>query len=76
MTETATEVLISEYKSYPSSDLPGLFDYRCRYSVAGGMCTVSVFDKQEAEHLCNDDLDCKAFVLSPHRTWTGKQPYP
>ena len=61
----------AEYKSYPLSDLPGLFDYRCRYSVASGICTVSVFDQHEAEQLCNNDPDCNAFVLSPHRTWTG-----
>ena len=59
------------YKVLHHSDLPGLYDYRCRYSVASSGCTVSVFDQREAEDLCDGDPDCHAFVMSDQTTWTG-----
>ena len=64
-------VSIAEYKCYEDKDLAGLFDYRCRYSVASVGCTVSVFDMAEAEEMCNADDQCHAFVVSPQTTWTG-----
>lgn len=53
------------------ADLPGLFDYRCQLSLAEVGCSFSVFDEQEAEVACDTDLDCKAFVLTDVKTWTG-----
>lgn len=55
------------------SDLPGQFDYRCRYSIATSGCTVSVFDQKEAEDLCDYDPECQAFVISSETSWTGMQ---
>jgi protein kinase domain-containing protein len=63
----------SAYVELPSSDLPGLYDYRCRYSIASAGCTVSVFDRAEAEHLCDFDPLCRAFVLSNQTSWTGRR---
>ena len=61
------------YKLFLSSDLPGQYDYSCRYTLGGVGCTVSVYDQREAEDLCDREPDCKAFVLSHnHKTWTGE----
>lgn len=60
----------TEYTCLPDQDLPGLHDYRCRYSIGFG-CYISVYDQKEAEVLCNNDRQCKGFVISPHRTWSG-----
>lgn len=54
-------------------DLPGMFDYRCRVSLYGSGCTVSVFDEKEAEEVCDLDPFCKGFVVSKERTWTGNK---
>ncbi|ESO92038.1 hypothetical protein LOTGIDRAFT_62659, partial [Lottia gigantea] len=59
------------YIKYSSRDLPGEYDYRCRYSMSGGGCTVSVFDRKEAEDLCSRDPECKSFVMTNSLTWTG-----
>ena len=55
------------------SDLPGQFDYRCRMSMSGGACTLSVFDQREAEDMCDADPDCQAFIMTKQHTWTGKR---
>lgn len=60
------------YKRISNRDLPNVYDYTCRLSLTGLGCTVSVFDIIEAEELCNNDVKCKAFVVSGHRTWTGR----
>ncbi|KAL5009400.1 hypothetical protein ScPMuIL_014981 [Solemya velum] len=62
----------TEYAVYENRDLPGMFDYRCRFSISGSGCTVSVFDRKEAEELCDKDPECSGFVLSSQRTWTGR----
>ncbi|KAI0236607.1 Extracellular tyrosine-protein kinase PKDCC [Lamellibrachia satsuma] len=63
---------ISAYHEIRASDLPGQWDYHCRYTVASSGCTVSVFDRREAEDMCDAEPDCRAFVLSSERTWTGR----
>ncbi|KAL8580760.1 hypothetical protein ACOMHN_018432 [Nucella lapillus] len=62
----------TRYKAMAESDLPGQYDYRCRMSMSGGGCTLSVFDQREAEDLCDLDPECHAFVLTTQRTWTGR----
>lgn len=54
------------------SDLPGQYDYRCRMSMSGGGCTLSVFDQREAEDICDDDPECKGFIMTKQHTWTGE----
>jgi extracellular tyrosine-protein kinase PKDCC& len=72
VSETApSESTSVRYNAIPGGDLPGLHDYRCRYSIARSGCTVTVFDRQEAEQLCDFDPDCRAFVLSNRTSWTG-----
>lgn len=60
------------YKKLEHTDLPGQHDYRCRLSLSMATCTVSVFDLQEAEDLCNSDQDCKGFVVAQQTTWSGR----
>ena len=63
--------IFTEYTSYNHSDLPGMFDYRCKSTIGGAACTVSVFDVREAQQICDADDQCHCFVISPQRTWTG-----
>ena len=32
---------------------------------------MSVFDRREAEDICDMDEECKGFVMSATKTWTG-----
>ena len=59
------------YRVISGSDMPGQYDYNCQYCMDGSGCTVSVYDIKEAEQLCDADVQCKAFVLTDSRTWTG-----
>ena len=43
--------LFSGYKVVEKADLPGQFDYRCRTSLSGVGCTLSVFDQREDKEL-------------------------
>ncbi|GAB1605112.1 extracellular tyrosine-protein kinase PKDCC-like [Argonauta hians] len=63
----------TEYKEYVASDLPGQFDYRCRASISGTSCTLSVYDQKEAEDMCENDPDCYGFVMTNQTTWTGRR---
>ena len=65
-------VFIAVYTEHAFGDFPGQYDYNCRYSHGGKSCTISVFDRQEAEFLCNVEPECRAFVLTKHKTWTGE----
>ncbi|CAL1536960.1 unnamed protein product, partial [Lymnaea stagnalis] len=57
---------------YRNSDLPGQFDYRCGLAAPGAGCALSVFDLQEAKHLCDLDSRCKGFIWTHRKTWTGR----
>lgn len=70
--EAGGRVKSKEYRRFASSDLPGAYDYRCHLSLSGNGCTLSVFDVREAQDICNLDSNCTAFVLTHHRTWTGR----
>lgn len=62
---------VAGYKGTERSDLPGQFDYRCRMSLSGTGCTLSVFDLREAEDMCNGDHECRGFIVTNQRTWIG-----
>ncbi|KAH9489512.1 hypothetical protein Btru_046929, partial [Bulinus truncatus] len=61
-----------KYAVHMRSDLPGQFDYRCRSSLSGDGCTVSVFDLTEAKDICDLDEECQCFVWTQTKTWTGR----
>ena len=63
---------VSGYKEISDADLPGMFDYRCRFSLSSAGCSVSVYDQREAEDICDMDEECKGFVMSSSKTWTGQ----
>lgn len=72
LNRTSAEDYQTRYKVHPKMDLPGKYDYRCRVSLSGSGCTVSIFDQKEAEKICDSDPDCQGFVMSKDRTWTGR----
>lgn len=61
-----------DYTVFAKSDLPGLFDYNCLYSLASSTCTLTVFDEMEARDLCDLDPQCRAIVFSNETSWTGR----
>ncbi|XP_076100653.1 extracellular tyrosine-protein kinase PKDCC-like isoform X1 [Mytilus galloprovincialis] len=71
LNRTGTHIKVL-YNKILYQDLPGIYDYPCRLSLTGSGCTVSVFDLQEAEALCNADEQCLAFVFSNKQSWTGR----
>ncbi|XP_005090794.1 extracellular tyrosine-protein kinase PKDCC [Aplysia californica] len=62
----------SDYSAHYLQDLPGQFDYRCRFSMSGGACTLSVFDLREAQDICDMDEECQGFIWTRKKTWTGR----
>ena len=62
---------ITAYKKIANVDLAGIHDYRCRFSLSVMECTISVFDQREAEDVCDIDDECRGFVMSQNKTWTG-----
>ncbi|KAK7487004.1 hypothetical protein BaRGS_00021674, partial [Batillaria attramentaria] len=71
LNRTLPEDFATSFKEVPSSDLPGQFDYRCRMSMSGAGCTLSVFDQREAEDLCDADPDCRGVIMTQQKTWAG-----
>jgi hypothetical protein len=65
-------LVFAVYEEHVAADFPGQYDYSCRYSHGSNACTISVFDRQEAEFLCDVEPQCTAFVLTAITTWTGK----
>ncbi|PVD25591.1 hypothetical protein C0Q70_13249 [Pomacea canaliculata] len=72
LNRTAAKDFETSYKGTERSDLPGQFDYRCRMSLSGTGCTLSVFDLREAEDMCNGDHECRGFIVTNQRTWIGR----
>lgn len=68
----ARQEFSKDYQLYPASDLPGKFDYRCRLSLSGSGCTRSAYDVMEAATQCDSDPDCRGFVVTSQRTWSGR----
>ena len=62
----------SEYHVIPKADFPGMHDYYCTDSHSPDSCELAVFSLQEAKYQCNVDPHCKAFVVTPSKTWIGK----
>ncbi|KAK6181547.1 hypothetical protein SNE40_009378 [Patella caerulea] len=73
LNRTAPEQHKTEFLKHTRSDLPGQHDYRCRFSMSGVGCTVSVFDQREAEDICKIDPECKGFVITDQTTWAGRK---
>lgn len=73
MNRTKPEDSVTKYIKIPHADLPGMYDYRCRFSLSSAGCSVSVYDQREAEDVCDMDEECKGFVMSPTKTWTGRK---
>ncbi|XP_070571051.1 extracellular tyrosine-protein kinase PKDCC-like [Ptychodera flava] len=61
-----------EYVAMPGKDLSGKHDYRCLLSHSGDGCTLTAFDQREGEDLCTNDKECRAFVMTSKKTWSGR----
>ena len=63
-----------KYDAIPRADFPGLHDYQCSMtqSLSAVNCQFLAFDETEAKQRCNEDSQCKAFVMSDDKTWTGE----
>lgn len=73
MNRTKPEDSATRYKQISNVDLPGMYDYRCRFSLSSAGCSVSVYDRREAEDICDMEEECQGFVMSPTKTWTGRR---
>ena len=60
-----------KYKAIPRADFPGRHDYECDHSISLVNCQSLHFDEIEAMRQCDDDANCKAFVMSYEKTWIG-----
>ncbi|XP_078000617.1 extracellular tyrosine-protein kinase PKDCC-like [Glandiceps talaboti] len=60
------------YRVLAGRDLSGKYDYRCMMSHSGDNCMLSAFNEQEAEDMCSSDKECRAFVVTSKKTWTGR----
>ena len=60
-----------KYKAIPRADFPGRHDYECDHSISLVNCQSLHFDEVEAMRQCDDDANCKAFVMSYEKTWIG-----
>jgi hypothetical protein len=63
--------LLAAYRVVEDRDMPGAHDYACKFSLTPNGCTLSVFDRREAEDFCDKDPMCQAFVMTDQKTWTG-----
>lgn len=68
-----TSPVNTTYKEMKQYDLPGIHDYRCWASLSGTGCALSVFDRKEAEDMCDTDPECHGFVMTQETTWTGRK---
>ncbi|XP_028407704.1 extracellular tyrosine-protein kinase PKDCC-like [Dendronephthya gigantea] len=59
------------YKAIPRADFPGRHDYECDHSISLVNCQSLKFDEIEAMKQCDEDIECKAFVMSYDKTWIG-----
>ncbi|KAK3092758.1 hypothetical protein FSP39_006941 [Pinctada imbricata] len=72
LNRTTKDNSIITYRILRHHDLPGIHDYRCRMSLSGFGCTLSVFDPREAQDICDLDEECQGFVMSKVKTWSGR----
>lgn len=60
-----------QYKAIPRADFPGCHDYECDHSTSSVNCQSLAYNEVEAMRQCDDDMECKAFVMSYGKTWIG-----
>ncbi|XP_072049455.1 extracellular tyrosine-protein kinase PKDCC-like [Amphiura filiformis] len=63
-----------KFDKFPNQDYPAVHDYWCHGTIYAGAnsCAFSVVDESEARYLCSHDPQCKAFVMTSQKTWTGR----
>lgn len=63
------------YKVMLDTDLPGYHDYWCpsTRSPEVNNCVFSVASEEEAQYICAMDKECRAFVMTEDKTWTGRR---
>ncbi|XP_037995615.1 extracellular tyrosine-protein kinase PKDCC-like isoform X2 [Motacilla alba alba] len=47
-------------------------DYKCWPSYSHLGCLLSIHSAEEAAAICNSQLQCQSFIVTQHRTWTGR----
>uniref|UniRef100_A0A8C3QJZ1 Extracellular tyrosine-protein kinase PKDCC n=1 Tax=Cyanoderma ruficeps TaxID=181631 RepID=A0A8C3QJZ1_9PASS len=47
-------------------------DYKCWPSYSHLGCLLSIHSPEEAAAICNSQLQCQSFIVTQHRTWTGR----
>lgn len=62
------------YKVMLDMDLPGYYDYWCPSTRCPEVnnCVFSVASEEEAQYICAMDKECRAFVMTEDKTWTGE----
>ncbi|XP_071810404.1 extracellular tyrosine-protein kinase PKDCC-like [Asterias amurensis] len=62
------------YQLIEDGDLPKHGDYWCASSLHMGSpsCVLLAFDENEAKYLCDQDDQCRSFVMTSEKTWTGR----
>jgi hypothetical protein len=60
-----------QYRAVPRADFPGSHDYECNHSLSLVNCQSVAFSNIEAMRQCDEDLECRAFVMSYEKTWIG-----
>ncbi|KAI1237609.1 Extracellular tyrosine-protein kinase PKDCC, partial [Lamprotornis superbus] len=46
--------------------------YKCWPSYSHLGCLLSIHNAEEAAAICNSQLQCQSFIITQHRTWTGR----
>ncbi|XP_014727498.1 PREDICTED: extracellular tyrosine-protein kinase PKDCC-like [Sturnus vulgaris] len=46
--------------------------YKCWPSYSHLGCLLSIHSAEEAAAICNSQLQCQSFIITQHRTWTGR----
>ncbi|XP_022105595.1 extracellular tyrosine-protein kinase PKDCC-like isoform X2 [Acanthaster planci] len=64
----------NEYDVLVDTDLPHQGDFWCTASLqmGGPSCVLTAFDENEAKHLCDQEDQCTAFVMTSEKTWTER----
>ncbi|XP_038072424.1 extracellular tyrosine-protein kinase PKDCC-like [Patiria miniata] len=62
------------YEIFADIDLPHQGDFWCTSSLqmGGPSCVLTAFDENEAKHLCDQEEQCTAFIMTSQKTWTGR----
>lgn len=60
------------YKKIVKADFPTLHDYHCSNTRLPGACELAVYNIAEARYECDMDDECRAFVTTKTKLWTGE----